>query len=275
MKLAAGNSLLLLLFLTLCCSVGILQASGWPNHWVNYGGDPQTLQCNDDTRRTWWQRNTETHGELTTLLDREWVSLSRCGGHMNCDVSANPTTTSLEYCCTSGSNPADVLSSQRDCYTISGESRTSSGCTRLRSSRRLICRVAASSSSPRIIVLSLSLFLLSAVCPLITRATVIPSNLLAGHQASLHLDLVSYPLPSSSPIINNYINSTNQHRIEFRRSNHTQFLNASVAYTFTVPAEGGVFIDLNGLRAKVPCGANAINGLAQMFEHPLPISGEL
>ena len=129
MKLAARNSLLLH-FLTLCCSVGILQASGldWPNSWVNYGGAPRTLECKDDTRRTWWQRNTETHGELTnitTLRAEEWVSLSRCEGRRYCDVSADPTTTSLEYCCTSGSNPAD--DPPRDCYTISGESRTSSG----------------------------------------------------------------------------------------------------------------------------------------------------
>ena len=131
MKLAVRNSLLLLLFLMLCCSVGILQASGldWPNSWVDYGGNPRTLECKDDTRRTWWQRNTATHGELTdttNLLAGEWVSLSRCGGRRYCDVNADPTTTSLEYCCTSGSNPAEVLPSQRDCYTISGESRTSS-----------------------------------------------------------------------------------------------------------------------------------------------------
>lgn len=163
MKLAARNSLLLPFFLMLCCSVGILQASGldWPNSWENYGGSPRTLECKDNTRRTWWQRNTATHGELTdttNLQAGEWVSLSRCEGHGNCDVSADPTTTSLEYCCTSGgSNPAEVLPSQRDCYTISGESRTSSGCTRLRSGRPAFFGVATFSSSPRIIVLSLSL----------------------------------------------------------------------------------------------------------------------
>ena len=126
MNLAARNSLLLH-FLMLCYSVG--QASGldWPNSWVNYGGDPRTLECKDNTRRTWWQRNTATHGELTnttTLPAVEWVSLSRCEERRYCDVNADPTTTSLEYCCTSGSNPAEVLSSERDCYTISGESRT-------------------------------------------------------------------------------------------------------------------------------------------------------
>ena len=96
---------------------------GWPARWLDYDGNPHTLSCSE-SRNSWWQRNTNLHGDLTDCLnlqEAEWIPAEACSGQY-CDARANATTFSLEYCCTAGANPAAVSASERDCFTLSGHS---------------------------------------------------------------------------------------------------------------------------------------------------------
>ena len=115
---------LLPVFLLCSCAVGALQATNcsWSMKWATFGGDALTLRCSG-TRQTWWERNTAAHESLAdcqTLQGSEWGPASSCPAGQECSARVNSTTASLEYCCTSGSNPAAVSAAERDCYTLSG-----------------------------------------------------------------------------------------------------------------------------------------------------------
>ena len=125
-RMEAATLHLLPLFLTLCCAVRSLEAaSGCNVEWVDYGGQ-KDLACGHDSRRTWWVRDTVSLDgwltDCTALTADEWTRSNGCSGiRTYCDAHVNQDTTSFEYCCTSGPNPAEVPANQRDCYSIAGE----------------------------------------------------------------------------------------------------------------------------------------------------------
>jgi hypothetical protein len=122
---------------------------------------------------------------------------------------------------------------------------------------------------------SLSASLRLPVCPLIMSATIVPSGgqLLAGHRASLYLSLISRPLPTSQPRFHNQIGQSLS-SIPVRSDNYTNYLNATAAYTFTVPAEGRVYMNLNGISAPDGAGCGPLRSSGVVAEYDLPIIGD-
>ena len=114
-----------------------------------------------------------------------------------------------------------------------------------------------------------------AVCPLVTSVAIVPSQLLAGHQASLYLTLISHPASFPPPLIKHARAGHPTLLINTWNTTRSEFLNVNVTYSFTVPAEGRVDIFLSALRA--PEGSDCGSTLSGDYssEYMLPIAGEL
>ena len=103
----------------------------------------------------------------------------------------------------------------------------------------------------------------------------VPTQLLAGHQASLNLSLFSHPASFPSP---QFLHTRIGHfplQLETHRTIHSQFINVTAAYTFTVPAEGRVDISLSFVSPPEGsgCGTSLVSG-QYPTEFILPIESE-
>lgn len=187
-------------------------AAGCPSNyvtlWVAYNGTERTLQC-DSSQKHWWQRDTR-QGSAGCQED-DWVQAA-CSSSQTCSRGVTSTTTTLEYCCTSGENPASA--SEVQCFNLAGKY----------SSVTKDCMHQYSPILP--------------VCPKITSLTV-PSKVFAGTTATIYLTVAAYPTSSfNHPKLRS--GSGPYTTITPNISTHTDFIHLTVAYSFTVPSEGKV-----------------------------------
>ena len=89
--------------------------------WTEYtyeGEGGKTLPCEAENNR-WWMRDSRGGTAGCPLQEDEWQQVTRCNGNTDCHVEVHSATVSLEYCCTSGDNPARVASGLK-CFTLKG-----------------------------------------------------------------------------------------------------------------------------------------------------------
>lgn len=192
-------------------------AAGCPSNyvtlWVAYNGTERTLQC-DSSQKHWWQRNTRQGG--AECQEEDWDQLQACSNSQTCSRGVTSTTTTLEYCCTSGENPASAA--EVKCFNLYG--KYSSGTEDCVHQYRPILPV----------------------CPKIDPDSLtVPSKVFAGTTATIYLTVAAYPNSSfNHPRLRHWSSESGPSTITPNISTHTDFIHLTVAYSFTVPSEGTV-----------------------------------
>lgn len=89
--------------------------------WLAYNGAQRTLECNSSQDMyNWWQRNTtQGSAECGELQQDDWVQRHACSNSRRCSVGVTSTTAMLEYCCTSGDNPASAAEGR--CFNLASK----------------------------------------------------------------------------------------------------------------------------------------------------------
>ena len=99
-----------------------------PYTWLAYNGAQRTLEC-DSSQNRWWQRNTtQGSAECGELQQDDWVQRHACSNSHQCSVGVTSTTAMLEYCCTSGANPASAAAAERRCFNLASKCISNKDC---------------------------------------------------------------------------------------------------------------------------------------------------
>lgn len=91
--------------------------------WVAYNVTTHPLFCETPSSDTihWWQRDTRQGNTECQLEEGDWEAAGGCSNSRLCRVGVTSTTTTLEYCCSNGNNPASAAEGSLQCFSLAGK----------------------------------------------------------------------------------------------------------------------------------------------------------